>query len=68
MATLINPYVVENDNGKMTAYHKTEWIVDNSADVANIPKVAPGSMAYTADMTYMAMYDGTQWKRIGGGS
>ena len=25
-----------------------------------------GSVAYTADLAYMAMYDGTTWHQIGG--
>lgn len=47
-----------------------EILIDSSADLANVPTdTAPGSVAYTADMSYIAMKanDGT-WKQIGGGA
>ena len=49
---------------------KREILIDAAGDLANIPAdTAPGSVAYTADMTlmYMKANDGT-WKRIGGGT
>lgn len=48
--------------------YKTEWLIASSSDLADIPPVAPGSVAYTADLTYMAMFDGEAWQTIGGGS
>ena len=49
-----------------TLLRKSEWLIDASTDTSDIPAVAPGSLAYTADLSYMAMYDGTQWHEIGG--
>ena len=66
-AKLILNTVYERDGNVTTVYHKTEWLIDSSDDLSGIAKVAPGSVAYTADLSYMAMYDGTQWKQIGGG-
>jgi hypothetical protein len=48
--------------------YKTEWLITSSADLEDIPPVAPGSVAYTADLTYMAMFDGDTWQQIGGGA
>lgn len=65
-ARQISDISVETEGGLTKSYAKSEWLIDSSSDTANIPKVAPGSVAYTADLTYMAMYDGTQWVQIGG--
>ena len=65
-ARQINDISVETSGGITRSYAKSEWLIDTSSDTASIPKVAPGSVAYTADMSYMAMYDGTQWVQIGG--
>ena len=66
-ARQITDTIREKDGNITTAYSKTEWMIDSSSDLSGIPKVAPGSVAYTADLSYMAMYDGTEWKQIGGG-
>ena len=62
-AKLILNTVYEEDK----VLHKTEWLIDSETDTADIPEVAPGSVAYTADLSYMAMWDGTDWVQIGGG-
>ena len=62
-AKLILNTVYEEDK----VLHKTEWLIDTEADTSEIPEVAPGSVAYTADLSYMAMWDGTDWVQIGGG-
>ena len=66
-ARMIVDTIREKDGNITTAYSKTEWMIDSSSDLSGIPKVAPGSVAYTADMTYMAMFDGTEWHELGGG-
>lgn len=45
-----------------------EFLIDSSADLADLPEdAAPGSVAYTANMGYMAMKDNSgQWQQIGG--
>lgn len=53
--------------GVLETYRKSEWLIDSSDDLSDIPQVAPGSVAYMPDLSYMAMYDGTQWIQIGGG-
>lgn len=58
--------VYEKDGGTEHRYSKTEWLIGSSSDLTDIPEVAPGSVAYTADLTYMAMYDGEEWHQIGG--
>lgn len=45
---------------------KLEFIIDDSSDLSNLPECAPGSVAYTADLSYMAMWDGSTWTKIGG--
>lgn len=46
---------------------RTEWIVDSAADLAGLPPVGPGSVAYKADGSYIAIYDGTNWVQWTGG-
>ena len=53
---------------KTSSFYKTEWLIESSTDLAEITHVAPGSIAYTADGSYFAMYDGTQWVQWGGES
>lgn len=43
------------------------FLVDGSSDLAGLPECAPGSFAYTADMTFIAQYDGSEWVIIKGG-
>ena len=65
-ARQISDISVETVGGVMTAYHKAEYLIDSESDLEGIPTVAPGSVAYTADLTYIAMFDGTNWVQIGG--
>lgn len=65
-AKLIQDVIFEKVGNVTTGYHKCEYLVDSESDVADIPRVAPGSVAYTADLSYMAMYDGEDWVQIGG--
>lgn len=67
MAIQVNETQYVVSDGQMNGYPKSDWLVTSAADVANIPRVAPGSLAYTADLTFIAMYDGTEWKAIKGG-
>lgn len=57
--------VVRGDDGT-TVLQLMEFIVGSSSDLASLPDCAPGSLAYTADLTYVAMWDGTQWTEIAG--
>lgn len=45
---------------------RKEFLVTSAADVADIPECEAGSVAYTADFSYIAMYNGTEWVQIGG--
>lgn len=63
MAIQVNPTQYVDNN----AYQKSEWIVTGESDLENIPPVAAGSVAYSADLTFIAMFDGTEWKVIKGG-
>ena len=48
-----------------TKWHKREILIVN--ENAELPTDVPaGSVAYTADLSYMAIFDGTEWKQIGG--
>ena len=55
-------------SGNQVVASKREYLIDSSADTATLPSCAPGSVAYTADLSYMAMFDGTAWTQIGGTS
>ena len=45
---------------------RREFLVESAADTENLPECDPGSVAYTADLSFMAMYDGETWVEIGG--
>lgn len=57
---------VTRSGGGTTIKLKTEWLIGSSSDLTSIPDVAPGSVAYTADLTEMYLWDGTEWKAVGG--
>ena len=44
---------------------KREILMDD-ADVELPTDVPIGSVAYTADLTYLAIWDGDEWKQVGG--
>jgi len=46
---------------------RTEYMIESAADIAKLPVSAPGSLAYTADLSliYQADLNG-QWVEIGG--
>ena len=59
--------VLKSNNGRSEDANRAEVLIESSADLANLPEnLAPGSVAYTADMSYIAMkaIDGA-WKQIG---
>lgn len=45
---------------------RKEFLIGSTDDIENLPAADPGSIAYTADMVNMYMYDGTTWVKIGG--
>ncbi|MBO7686747.1 MAG: hypothetical protein J6V72_10195 [Kiritimatiellae bacterium] len=58
-----NPYTIV-EHGP-TKWHAQELLIASAQ--AELPDdLPPGSVAYTADLSYMAMWDGTEWKQIGG--
>lgn len=46
--------------------HK-ELIMRNASVTLPTEGIPAGSTAYTADLSHMEMFDGTEWKEIGGG-
>ena len=59
--------VLKSNNGRSEDANRAEVLIESSSDLANLPEnLAPGSVAYTASMSYIAMkaIDGT-WKQIG---
>lgn len=60
--------VQKSSTGREEPTGKMEFLIDSSADLADLPEdAAPGSVAYTANMGYMAMKDNSgQWQQIGG--
>ena len=68
-AIQISDLAQEKVDGNTIITMRSEWLLPNGqSDLATIPPVAPGSFAYTGDMTLMYQYDGTAWKKIGGDS
>lgn len=64
-ATQIKPAViVHGEENKVLL--QMEFLIDSSSDLSGLPECAPGSVAYTADLSYMAMWDGSTWTKIGG--
>lgn len=65
--TQVQPEMVVYKDGSVHVLRKLEFLIGSAADLSSIPDCAPGSVAYTADLSYMAMFDGTEWVQIGGG-
>lgn len=60
--------IVKSSNNKTEPDDKCEVLIQSEADLSELPeKLAPGSVAYKADMSliYMKDIDGS-WKKIGG--
>lgn len=62
--------VISSQRGTVTQYTtgRREILIDSAADVPNLPEdCAPGSLAYTADMSYVVQRDNHgQWVQVGG--
>lgn len=54
--------------GKANSANLNEYIIDSVADVANLPvNIAPGSTAYTADLSLIYIMDNHGvWTKVGG--
>lgn len=54
--------------GQANSANLNEYLIDNASDIANLPSIAaPGSTAYTADLTIIYMMDNHGvWKKVGG--
>ena len=60
--------VLKSTSGTQESANKVEILIDAANDLNTLPtEYAPGSIAYTADLSqmYMKSLDGT-WTRIGG--
>lgn len=58
-----NDYVYVN-NG-LPRWQRCDLLIKDST--VTLPTNVPvGSVAYTADLSYMAIFDGTNWTQIGG--
>lgn len=46
---------------------RQEYLIESVSDVQNLSVSVPtGSVAYTADLSNMYMFDGDEWIKIGG--
>lgn len=62
----VEPQITVRGDDGIKILEIQEFIIDSSTDLADLPECAPGSLAYTADLSYRAQYDGTSWHQIGG--
>lgn len=60
--------LISSDRNWATRKNKDEWLIQNKNELQDLPETTgPGSIAYTADLMYMAQMDETgTWKEIGG--
>lgn len=58
--------IVRGENNQVL--QRMEFLIGSTSDVSSIPECAPGSIAYTADLSVIAMYDGSEWAYIKGGA
>lgn len=64
--TQVEPVVIVRGEDNQVL-QRMELLVGSSSDLASAPECAPGSIAYTADLTFIAMFNGTEWVTIKGG-
>ena len=60
--------ILNSERDWATKKNKDEWLIRSSSELDDLPDtVGPGSVAYTADLSFMAIMDedGT-WQEIGG--
>lgn len=55
-----------HSDGGGTGLEKLEFLIDSGDDLTDLPDCLPGSVAYTADLLSMYMFNGSTWTRIGG--
>ena len=60
--------IVRSSSGTEETANKCEALIESANDLTNLPEdLAPGSVAYKADMSLMYMKDlDGSWKQIGG--
>lgn len=62
----VKPVAVVRGDDEDKVVQLMEFIIGSSSDLTGLPDCAPGSLAYTADLSYRAQFDGTTWHQIGG--
>ena len=61
--------LIHSDGNWATKKNRDEWLISSTDELAELPDtVGPGSVAYTADMSYIGMMDEAgEWQEIGAG-
>ena len=63
---MVGDYVIIEETIEAAGVRREYMIKDNTV-LDNLPDdSAVGSMAYTADLTFMAQFDGDEWVTVGG--
>lgn len=60
--------LIKSERNWATNKSVDEWLVQSASELSTLPDtVGPGSVAYTADLSFMGMMDEDgQWQEIGG--
>lgn len=62
---MVGNYVIIEETIEAAGVRR-EYMINSSSVLASLPECVAGSIAYTADLSYMAQYDGENWVQMGG--
>lgn len=62
---MVGDYVIIEETIEAAGVRR-EYMIKSSSVLASLPECVAGSTAYTADLSYMAQYDGENWVQMGG--
>lgn len=62
---MVGDYVIIEETIEAAGVRR-EYMIKSSSVLASLPECVAGSVAYTADLTFMAQFDGDEWVTVGG--
>lgn len=62
---MVGDYVIIEETIEAAGVRR-EYMIKSSSVLASLPECVAGSVAYTADLAFMAQFDGDEWVTVGG--
>ena len=62
---MVGDYVIIEETIEAAGVRR-EYMIKSTSVLASLSECVAGSVAYTADLTFMAQFDGDEWVTVGG--